>query len=410
VELFPCIILISTPCAYLSYTTTTLKQGDLVELNARVKMPLQAAMAILWVLSVPPDKLVFTSFPLPDFVCQIFAVFWIVGLTNAINLSDGIDGLSASVSLVCLSMIAFLGQGDFNFLALPLIAAILAFLPFNLSERFKVYLGDGGSLFLGFTMACLLSTTRWGGETLMDPVIGMMLVSYPQVDTIFAIFRRWRAGKRIMDGDRDHIHHRLVNFGIPHWETSFILSSLVALVGLSLIQATRTANSLSPFFLQAPAVLLCLYTVLRISSMWLQQKRRWLTEYLKARYALDWSSLAKLADERGSSVFSLDAFRLIEEFSVNDPGTLDSLMNQIRELKNSSEIPGSGTIVGPHFLQGRFWWQLPNEVTPAFASILDQFFKIQGKALEPLKVQTEAPRSFFQGIEESVKTGQKRVS
>ncbi len=142
-----------------------------------------------------------------------FTLLWIVGITNAINLIDGLDGLACGQALIAALALAGLSVQTGNEAALTLSFALLggtfAFLAFNRPPA-KLFLGDGGSYFLGFTLAVLslqaTLPTHGGGVALLVPAA---LLGYPIADTLWAILRRLRAGRSIFRADTEHFHHRV---------------------------------------------------------------------------------------------------------------------------------------------------------------------------------------------------------
>jgi len=135
----------------------------------------------------------------------LLVVFWVVLVTNAINLIDGMDGLAATAALVAALGGAALG-GAAPLPALVLAGAILGFLRFNL-PRAQIFLGDSGSLFLGFATAGLLL----GGPGPFDVPLALCLVALPVGDAALSTLRRFLRGKPVFTGDRGHVHHRLLD-------------------------------------------------------------------------------------------------------------------------------------------------------------------------------------------------------
>ncbi|MCS7224285.1 MAG: undecaprenyl/decaprenyl-phosphate alpha-N-acetylglucosaminyl 1-phosphate transferase [Armatimonadetes bacterium] len=155
---------------------------------------------------------------------QSFAVtvFWIVLLTNALNLIDGLDGLAAGVSLMAGLTLCFfaLSQGPSYLTVAACFAATAGacagFLPFNLHPA-KVFLGDTGAMSLGYLFATLsVSGAVKSVAALSVLAITVLVLAYPIGDTLFAIIRRWLSGKSIFSADRGHLHHRLMDQGLDH--------------------------------------------------------------------------------------------------------------------------------------------------------------------------------------------------
>ena len=142
-----------------------------------------------------------------------FTLLWIVGITNALNLIDGLDGLACGQAFIAALALAGLSAQAGGDAALVLSSALLggafAFLVFNRYPA-KLFLGDGGSYFLGFTLALLsvtaISDPREGSVPLL---VSIVLLGYPIADTLWAIVRRLRAGRSIFQPDAEHFHHRI---------------------------------------------------------------------------------------------------------------------------------------------------------------------------------------------------------
>ena len=156
--------------------------------------------------------------PIADgFISTAFSLAWLVVLPNAFNLIDGLDGLCARASLfAALALFAMSG----SVAAVALAGAIVGFLPFNLRPA-KIFLGDTGSLFVGFTLGVI----SLGSITTAKSFISMLFVfALPLADTAYAFFRRISKGKNPFAPDREHFHHKLVDRGFSHKEASLLLS------------------------------------------------------------------------------------------------------------------------------------------------------------------------------------------
>lgn len=181
------------------------------------------------------------SFPLGWFQYPL-TFCWIIGVTNAVNLIDGLDGLAGSIStLVALTYsLFFLRYGnDVAMLVCLLIAvSVSGFLVFNLPfPKAKIFMGDGGSQFLGFILSVLpLINTRQGLATIALPYAAAVLL-IPIFDTLAAIWRRIREHRHILEPDRLHIHHKLLMLGFSKRQT------LVVVIVLQLIIALFVASS-----------------------------------------------------------------------------------------------------------------------------------------------------------------------
>ena len=175
----------------------------------------------------------------------IVSVFAIVGVINSMNFSDGIDGLSASLSLVTFISIAFFAYGfnenyAFKF-SLLFIFVIIAFLIFNLGlfigSRFKVFMGDAGSTFIGFAIAWSLISFSQGENLIFSPVVALWIFAIPLLDTIFVMIRRISHGESPFTPDRSHLHHFFILYGFSDRQTLgiiLVMSITMASIGISM--------------------------------------------------------------------------------------------------------------------------------------------------------------------------------
>ncbi|MBR6513462.1 MAG: undecaprenyl/decaprenyl-phosphate alpha-N-acetylglucosaminyl 1-phosphate transferase [Clostridia bacterium] len=169
-------------------------------------------------------------------------ILWIVGLTNAINLIDGLDGLScgvSAISAISLLMVSIVLGGDSSTTVLIAILAgsCLGFLPFNTNPA-KIFMGDTGALFLGYTLSVVSIKGVLKTHTLVSFIIPLLIFAFPILDTAFAFTRRILHGKSPFSPDRGHLHHRLIDMGLNQKQVVAILYSLCAILGLSAIMFT----------------------------------------------------------------------------------------------------------------------------------------------------------------------------
>ena len=166
----------------------------------------------------------------------LFTVVWIVGITNAFNLLDGIDGAAAGAAVFALlAMFATavtLGQPMVAILTIALAGATLGFLPFNFAPA-RVYLGDSGSLFLGFALATLAIEGATKGPAVVAIAIPIVAFGLPVMDTLFAVVRRAARGAPLFTGDKEHLHHRLVDLGLSTRQAVVVLYAVSAAFALA---------------------------------------------------------------------------------------------------------------------------------------------------------------------------------
>lgn len=199
-------------------------------------------------------------------------VIWLVGITNAMNLADGIDGLAAGIAAFAAAVLFFMTVPTVYtlvpFLAAALAGASLGFLCYNFSPA-TIFLGDSGSLFLGFFLGGL---SLWASEkstiafALLIPVIALGL---PILDMIYAVLRRWHRGVSIGQADRDHIHHKLLEKGYSHRKAVILLYGVNLLLASAAGLLLLTRNSL------AAHVIIVLGMIIVLGSRFLGYFRFW---------------------------------------------------------------------------------------------------------------------------------------
>ena len=173
---------------------------------------------------------------LNDVLSIIITYFWLVGVTNALNLIDGLDGLATGVSAIStLSLLIIFILNGANpisiIMAAALLGGLIGFLPYNFNPA-KTFMGDAGSNFLGFVLATLSMIGMAKTYTVMTIVLPVVILGLPIFDTLFAICRRLLHHKSIMQADRGHIHHKLIDAGLSQKQAVVILYALTALLGI----------------------------------------------------------------------------------------------------------------------------------------------------------------------------------
>ena len=169
----------------------------------------------------------------------VLTVCWIIGITNAINLIDGLDGLSSGVTLIsCLSLLMVFALNGSPLIAIVLITAlggaIVGFLPFNFSPA-KTFIGDTGSNFMGFTLAIVSILGVAKTYTALVLIAPIIILAMPILDTLFAIFRRLIKGKSIkavFKPDKGHLHHKLMAKGYTQKQAVLIMYGITAILGM----------------------------------------------------------------------------------------------------------------------------------------------------------------------------------
>jgi len=211
---------------------------DMFEITAKAKLLGQliaAGIVIYGGLDIDFIKLPFGGELDFGYLNIPLTILWIVGITNAINLIDGLDGLAAGVSTIALITIAgmalMMGNAFVFAMASILAVSALGFLFYNFHPA-KIFMGDTGALFLGFMIA-VLALMGFKNITVISLVIPIIMLGVPISDTFFAIVRRYRMKQPLSAADKSHLHHCLLNVGFTHRQTVLIIYALAAMFGLA---------------------------------------------------------------------------------------------------------------------------------------------------------------------------------
>jgi UDP-GlcNAc:undecaprenyl-phosphate/decaprenyl-phosphate GlcNAc-1-phosphate transferase len=218
---------------------------DLYDLRPYQKLLGQFAAAVILV-----NYSVTSYRPILEFLDDILAyriisfivvIVWIVAITNAFNLIDGLDGLATGTAVIIGGFLIILSIVYVNYLTLGisiiLVGSCLGFLPFNFQPA-KIFLGDTGSMLLGFTLAAvfLFNVDFTVSRTMLFGVVFLFI--YPTIDLVYAVIRRIRSGTHIFKADSNHIHHQILRKGIPVRYVVYILclgSFLIGVAGMLIL-------------------------------------------------------------------------------------------------------------------------------------------------------------------------------
>jgi UDP-GlcNAc:undecaprenyl-phosphate GlcNAc-1-phosphate transferase len=213
---------------------------DLINLRPWQKLGGQVLAALTAYFSGVQIHL-FRGHPLEIWFSLPFTIIWLIGCTNAFNLIDGLDGLAAGVGLFATvtTIIAALTQQDLGLciMTVPLAGCLLGFLRYNFNPA-SIFLGDCGSLSIGFFLGCC--GVMWGQKsaTLLGMAAPLMAMAIPLLDVCVSIFRRFLRNQPIFGADRRHIHHLLLDRGLTPRRTALLLYGICAIAAaFSLLQA-----------------------------------------------------------------------------------------------------------------------------------------------------------------------------
>lgn len=229
---------------------------DYKNLPAKIKLLGQICAATVLVLFFDV-RIDFVTDPFGGyFYLEWFAIpatiFWLVGLTNTVNLIDGLDGLAAGVAAIASFTIMLIALEQ-NFILVAVMTSALAgaavgFLKYNFHPA-EIFMGDTGSMFLGFMLAGISVTGAVKSVAAIALVVPIFALGLPILDTTFAIVRRVRGGVPIFKPDKGHLHHRLLSVGFTQRQAVLLMYVISALFGLSAIALTAVSYQIAVLIL-----------------------------------------------------------------------------------------------------------------------------------------------------------------
>jgi len=226
---------------------------DLRPVGPYVKFAVQSLAATmlfvggLRILNIP---VLFGEHQLPWYLGLPLTILWVLAITNAFNLIDGLDGLAAGSALFS-TLVAFVvtllnGYSLVTVMTIALAGAILGFLRFNFNPA-TIFLGDSGSLFIGFLLSALALAGAQKAPTIVAVAIPVVSFGLPILETSLSILRRLISGRPVFTADREHIHHKLLQHGLTHRQVVIVLyavSAVFALLSLFLLWPTGSSLGL----------------------------------------------------------------------------------------------------------------------------------------------------------------------
>jgi len=229
---------------------------DIKPLSAKTRLFFQviATVVVIFISDIRIERITnpFSAVGVTElswYISYPLTILWVIGMTNAFNFIDGLDGLAAGVSTISslsLFLVAMLTPTVGPFAAIitaALTGATLGFLPFNFHPA-KIFMGSTGAYFLGFTLSMVSIEGMFKYYTAISIAIPILALGLPLFDTIFAIIRRLLNGKPIMSADRGHLHHKLVDMGLSQKQSVLVLYLASAVLGLcAIVMADKGALS-----------------------------------------------------------------------------------------------------------------------------------------------------------------------
>ena len=226
---------------------------DVLALGAKLKFVVQIVAAAIPVCIGDLQIGLFTNLnPLSDtpfvhlgILAVPVTIIWIVGITNAVNLIDGLDGLAVGVSsIAAITMLAvalLTGNMPIAITMAALAGACIGFMPYNLNPA-KIFMGDTGSTFLGYMLATVSIMGLFKFYAVISFAVPFLILGLPIFDTANAIVRRVAAGRSPMSPDRDHVHHKLIDMGFNQKQAVAILYAISATLGLTAVVLTSSGE------------------------------------------------------------------------------------------------------------------------------------------------------------------------
>ncbi|MBS7226961.1 MAG: undecaprenyl/decaprenyl-phosphate alpha-N-acetylglucosaminyl 1-phosphate transferase [Oscillospiraceae bacterium] len=245
---------------------------DMTPLRAYFKFVVQIAAALVAVfhgvvIETLSNPNVFSQSPYWNlgWLAVPITVLWIVGITNAVNLIDGLDGLACGVStisaLTMLVIALLVSEGGIAVIMASLVGACLGFMPYNKNPA-KMFMGDTGSTFLGYILATISIQGLFKYYAIVSFAVPFLILGLPMFDTLFAIVRRLAHGQNPMAPDRGHIHHRLIDMGLSQKQAVAALYVVSSILGLSAV--VLTASGAIKAMLLLMALMIAAYIASRV--------------------------------------------------------------------------------------------------------------------------------------------------
>lgn len=237
---------------------------DLKPLPAKVKLLGQiAAASVLVMFDIRIEWLTnpFGDMLYVDYLAIPLTILWVVGLTNTVNLIDGLDGLAAGVSTIAAVTILLVALQN-HFWTVAILTAALAgsafgFLQHNFNPA-KIFMGDTGSMFLGYMLAAISILGAVKSAATIALIVPIVALGLPILDTAFAIIRRYMSGRPIFKPDKGHLHHRLLEMGLTQKQTVLLMYVMSGCLGLSAIALTEVNYSFGILIIIALLSIACI--------------------------------------------------------------------------------------------------------------------------------------------------------
>jgi UDP-GlcNAc:undecaprenyl-phosphate/decaprenyl-phosphate GlcNAc-1-phosphate transferase len=238
---------------------------DRYDLNFKWKFIGQIIAIVIFLVGTPSlSEKTFFNDAFPAWITTAILFIFLLGVSNAINLSDGLDGLAAGITMISLGLIALLASNaelaNVFIVSMALMGALMGFLRYN-THPAQVFMGDTGSQFIGYTSAALAVYLSQNLVSAVSPVLPIMILGLPIMDTLMVMSVRMYAGKSPFYPDKNHIHHQLMKFGFRHYEAVAILYvvQIMLVITTYFLRYQHEITLLIFYILFASLCLSCLY-------------------------------------------------------------------------------------------------------------------------------------------------------
>jgi UDP-GlcNAc:undecaprenyl-phosphate GlcNAc-1-phosphate transferase len=274
---------------------------DRVNLGYRIKLlgQIMAALAVIIIGGIRFESVPFLlEGDLPSWIGIPLTVLFLVAVSNAVNLTDGLDGLAGGLSFLTLSGIAYLAylanDSTVLLLTIPFLGSLLGFLRYNTYPA-RIFMGDSGSQLLGFIMGVLAILLTDSTRGPFSPALALLLLGLPFLDTLGVIGQRLAEGRSPFVGDRTHIHHKLLSVGFSHYEAVTVIYAIqAAMLCLAYLLRWQSDMLIVPLYLFLASTVLAVFIASShglIPNLAPQRARvssdRWLSDLLSRPWLQD---------------------------------------------------------------------------------------------------------------------------
>ncbi len=260
---------------------------DITPLPAKFKFLIQIAAALIpalngVVIHVLSNPNLLSENPYWDMgaLSIPITVLWIVAITNAVNLIDGLDGLAIGVSAISATTVLVISllvsEVQVAVVMAALVGACVGFMPYNINPA-KMFMGDTGATFLGYILACMSVEGLFKSWAIISFAVPFLILGLPIFDTAFAFIRRIAHGQSPMQADRSHIHHRLIDMGLNQKQAVATLYVISAILGLSAVVLTTSGELRAMIFF----VSLCVVAAVAARAVFPKEVREELLEEME---------------------------------------------------------------------------------------------------------------------------------